>query len=152
MISKQEILKNAKGIENENVKGGKNVISFSVTNNQNGKRVTLSQGLYKCLGCPEELKFSVNEEAKVVVCSEDLPNITKSFKVSGKSKGIIYNAALVESITSAMNIDFSGCTSTTFRDIEFEKIDDINVAFIQFWLQILPQGFKNLAAVRRIIW
>ncbi len=132
MINKQEILRKAKALETENLQGGKNIISFSVTNNENGKRVTLSQGLYKCLGCPDKLKFGVSEEDRVVICSSDLPEATQSYNVSGKSKGIIYSSSLVKSITDAMDIDFTSCTSKTFRNVELEKINDVNVAFIQF--------------------
>ena len=125
-------IKKSKAIEVETTAGGKNVISLSLTNNDNGKRVTLSPGLYKCLGCPKSLQFAINEDDKELFIAEKLFDDGKTYMVSGKGKGILYNAALVELITKTMDVDFSSCTSKTFRDIEIEKIDDVNVACVKF--------------------
>jgi len=126
------MLKTAKAVETSSAKGGAEVISVSITNNVNGKRITLSKTLYSCLGQPETLQFAVNSNEKILIIGENLPNTNKSYNVSNKTRGIVYNASLVEFVTREFELDFSEVTSMTFRDVILEKVDDINIAFVQF--------------------
>ena len=127
-----DLLKTAKAVETSSAKGGAEIISVSITNNVNGKRITLSKTLYSCLGQPETLQFAINSDAKVLIIGENLPNTNKSYSVSNKTRGIVYNASLVEFVTREFELDFSEVTSMTFRDVILEKVDDVNVAFVQF--------------------
>lgn len=130
MKSINDILKNAK--EAKRVKGGRNVVSISITNHRNGKRITLSPALYEGLNKPDKLKFAFDDEEKVMLIASELDGIKNAYQVKGDDRAIIYNSSLVECATDAMQLDFSDVSSMTFTNIELIDNDDVCVAYIQF--------------------
>ena len=114
------MLKTATAVKTNSKKGGTEVISVSITNHVNGKRLTLSKALYSCLGQPKTLQFAVNSNENVLIIGEKLMDEEVSYRVSNKTRGIVYNASLVEFVTEEFNLDFSEVSSMTFRNITLD--------------------------------
>lgn len=130
-ISIAEAIKNAEGIVAGERKrgGGKQIRSVSIVNCNNGKRVTLSAKLFAELGSPETVQVAV--DGKKLYIGEFLDK-ADDFKVSNKTRGYIYNASLVETLTEKMNIDFSNRTSVSFSDIKVTNLEGYPCAVIKY--------------------
>lgn len=132
MANFEEILKNSKPApKGSSRKGGKNILSFGIINNENGKRISLSSGLYKSIGEPEYVQITIN---KGILCigSELGVDDTEEFKVSSyKGRGIIYDTGLVEGLTEHFNLSFEEKTSMTVNKVKVEEINGVPVAFVK---------------------
>lgn len=108
-------------------------ISFGVVNNVNGKRLTLSKALSAALSLEDAMEILPSYEENVLFVSKKLP-AAKVFKgkLSGADKKICYSAELVERVTTAFNLDFSGKTSMSVNTIEFTEIEGNTVAVVHF--------------------
>lgn len=108
-------------------------ISFGVVNNVNGKRLSISKALAEALALEDRMEILPSFEENVLFVGKKLP-VDKSFpgKLSGTDKKICYSAELVERVTTAFNLDFSGKTSMSVNTIEFTEIEGNTVAVVHF--------------------
>ncbi len=108
-------------------------ISFGVVNNVNGKRLTLSKALAAALGLEDAMEILPHHDENFLFVGKKLP-VDKAFrgKLSGADKKICYSAELVERVTTAFNLDFSGKTSMSVSTIEFTEIEGTPVAVVHF--------------------
>lgn len=113
------------------VSSGASKYSFSVVNNINGKRVTISKALSTDLSLESLAYFLPVEETGQLLISA-APIGDKSYKVNlkGLEKKISYNASLVKLLTEAFNLDFSNRTSWSFSIITIDKSSDNAVAIV----------------------
>ncbi len=126
-----EILANAKAINVSNKKGGKSTHSISLVLCENGKRLTMSKSLYEELGNPDLINLADDVEHGYLIIAESIEGADNNYSVSNKGKGIVYNAALVEYIANAFELDFSERTSMSFCNVKIKKIKDTMTAFIK---------------------
>lgn len=105
-------------------------ISFSIVNTEgNGKRVKLSGGLMEKLGNPKSVCFVVNEDQTGIFIFESEDN-----GVHVGKGNVIYNASLVENLTTAFNIDFSKHTSHSFSNITIQNDSEDDITYAEIIL------------------
>jgi len=91
---------------------------FTVVNAaRNGKRAKLTIALHEALGSPKRLQFA--SDKNYLYIGKIIPHCTEyvSFS-SGTGTNIIYDTGFVFYLTNQFNLDFSNCTSISFREIE----------------------------------
>ncbi len=119
-----KLIENIEVIDTSKSKCGRGVMSVSVVNSENGKRVTLSGALLAALGNPDNVQFAADSKENILYIAEDLGGTQKHQNIKHGKKGIIYNAALVQKITDSFNIDYSDKTSVTFNNVTIDTDDD----------------------------
>lgn len=100
-------------------------VDFAVVNTTgNGKRVKISKELL------EELGLKNNEEGTIdigftpygTVVATDLSGIGETFPLS--KGGHVYSKNLIEEIIARFNLDFTGVTTNSFSNTEYQKLDN----------------------------
>jgi hypothetical protein len=93
-------------------------MGISVVNTaKNGTRVSLTKALFEGLGSPKELQLVTDGDSLYI--GDKIPHCTQSVPFS-KGSGVnkIYNRGLVNYLTQRFKLDFTDCTSLSFRDVE----------------------------------
>jgi len=114
--------------------GSRGGYSVSIVNNRNGKRIKISSALVKDLGITEEVFFMPIKEEDVIVISAKKISPKMSRCVVPKTEPTedntsaggtltFYHAYTIKLITKVFGLDYSECTSKTFREIEIDEYD-----------------------------
>lgn len=115
--------------------GGSSTLSFGVVNSAaNGKRLTFSKGLSHALGLTDGVYLSFIPAEKMLLLSPvsccGQSQLCK-LRTSGERK-VSYNSHAVQLVTAAFELDFSGCTSMSFGQIEVQtNTDGIPIAIVK---------------------
>ncbi len=105
---------------------------LSIINAKTGTRLVFAATILEELGNPEELQISFDENKKTIIVGEHLLGNENRYGIKKSGiKGTIYCKNLVEEITEAMNLDFSGITSITLKEVEYIKNDEDSIAIIK---------------------
>lgn len=98
---------------------------FSIVNTEdNGKRVKFSKELLKKLGITniDEGTIDIGFISDGTIISSNLSGIGETFPLS--KGGHIYSKDLVDEVTQRFNLDFSGVTTRSFCDPEYQQLED----------------------------
>ena len=109
---------------------GKNALSISIVNCDNGRRVSISARLYEALGQPESLQFMISEKKSRLLIGCNLSEDGTSYPIKRPEKPVIYNSKLVNLLTEAFELDYEGKTSLSFGSIKIREENDLIVAVI----------------------
>ena len=97
--------------------------SITVVNHKNGKRVTITPALYKELGSPKTVQFSIVPEEQVLLIGEEL-GMRNSYTVRTTGKPTVYKASLAEQIAAGFHLDFTNKSSISFSEVDVDSLDD----------------------------
>ena len=107
--------------------------TISIVNNVNGRRLTISKALVEALGV-DDVAYAMPSAAdsKLVLCKTlPFPKAAKLL-LHGKGKKTAYNANFVEVLVKMYNLDYTDCTSRSFDSIEFDELEGVPVAIVNF--------------------
>lgn len=101
--------------------GGNSVPGLSIVNTpDNGCRINLTKSLMEKLGNPQAVQVALDE--KFLYIGQVIPGSEESFAFSkGKGSNVLYNRGLVTYLTKHFGLNFSECTSISFRDVRIEE-------------------------------
>ncbi len=102
---------------------GRGSWAISVVHHKNGKRVVLTPALYKELGSPEKVQFSIVADEQVLLIGKEL-GMSKSYPVSTNNKPTIYKASVTAQIADVFQLDFTEKSSMTFSDVVVDSLDE----------------------------
>lgn len=132
-------------------RGSRNILGISITYADKGKRVTITNPLAERLNLMEKVYIGLSvSERQVIISNRKYQNLDE-YKLNSGYK--IYNAALVEGILTAMEIEeyYEGRSSVTFKDTEVFVEDGYAVISIPLVEDIgqrannIDEGGKNNA-------
>ena len=104
--------------------GGNSRPSLSIVHNKNGKRVKLSKMLFEELGSPKEISFKT--KGNTLYLASEFPN-AKKFKFSPDPEShILYRDGIATVLKEAFKLNFSGITSMSFIEIQFDSYQNKN--------------------------
>lgn len=110
--------------------GGSRRLSVSVVNNKNGKRVQLSDALVKTLGIQNAVAFLPLSDLHQTLIARELP-MEAAIKCTMQKQRTVYNINVVNAMTEAMLLDYSGGhTSRSLTHIALEDLDGVPVAVV----------------------
>ena len=102
---------------------GRGSWAISVVHHKDGKRVVLTPALYKELGSPEKVQFSIVADEQVLLIGKEL-GMNNRYPVSTKNKPTVYKASLTAQISDVFQLDFTGKSSMTFSDVAVDSLDE----------------------------
>lgn len=114
----QELVKQTSVIRFSSSSGRGGLIS--IVKSSNGTRFVISKSVNEELGYPTEIYFGCENDHLIMFNSQDTPIEGKKIPANNKGKLIIYDAALVNDIVEAFNLDYSDVTSKSFAQGHFE--------------------------------
>lgn len=93
-----------------------------VNTEKNGKRVKISKNVIEGLGIKytEEAKIDIAFTSDSVVLSKELEGVGETFHMS-KDRSI-YSKDLVEEITDRFELDFTGVSTVSFSETEYQEL------------------------------
>ena len=113
------------------ISSGASKYSFSIVNNINGKRMTVSKALCADLALDKTAYFlPVEETGNLLISASPIGDNSSHCSLSGTDKKIAYNASLVQMVTAAFKLDFTQKTSMSFADIRIDNLNGNPVAII----------------------
>lgn len=122
---KSKLQKNVQLSRTVNRSGGNGKLSFSIVNNTNSRRCTISKQLSEQLELNGAAELMPILEDGVLMIGKKLPTEDNWVcKLSGEGKKIIYNASVVYTLTELFELDFSDHTSMSFDNISVETDED----------------------------
>lgn len=93
---------------------------ISIVKSSNGTRLVINKSANEQLGYPSEIYFGCENEYLIIFDSQDTPIQGKKVPANNNGKLTIYDAALVNEIIEAFNLDYSDVTSKSFAQGRFE--------------------------------
>ena len=107
--------------------------SISIVNNVNGKRLTISKALAEDLGVDDVAYAMPSAADRKLVLGKTLPFPSAvKLPLHGEGKKTAYVANLVEVLVKMYNLDYTDCTSQSFDSIEFDELEGVPVAIVNF--------------------
>lgn len=109
---------------------GRSSMGISIVNSDNGKRLTMTKGLYDELGEPQNIGILIIQKRGLILLGENISN-ENSYAVSTTKKPIIYSANLAIGLSQTFNLDYSNRTSISFPCIKVDKEGEHPIAVIK---------------------
>ena len=127
--------------------GGNSIPSLTITSSKK-KKVTKSVSFTKALSEKLDLTDSIEilflKKGSIVVGDHLGIEQAKKFSLcDDDGKKIIYNANLVQILTTLGNLDYSERTSYSFREIKYDDVDGKTVATIDLTSPVISQHRKR---------
>ncbi|MDY4429632.1 hypothetical protein [Evtepia sp.] len=111
---------------------GKGKNSFTIVNNRNGKRLTISSSLAHALDVQNEVFLHLNpDDQEILLAKEDLANENAvRLKLRGDQKKTAYDSRVVQGISDLFGLDYSNCSSKSFSKIQMDHCNEVPVAIV----------------------
>lgn len=99
-----------------------------------GMRGVLAAEVIERIGSPDKVQVALGDNGVAIGVNFVPGGHHFQLRKSGK-KYVIYSAQLVEEVTEAFGLDFSGMTSLSFNKVTYHKSGDENIAVIDMTIQ-----------------
>lgn len=113
------------------IRRGKATEGFNIVNCPFGMRIVLAKEMVGKCEIIDTCEISFDEN-RIAIGRRNIPNGQTFYPRPWGKKLAIYSAGLVKEVTEKYDLDFSGKTSLTFHDIDYEinEVDDSIIAIV----------------------